>query len=204
LTFLSFHPLVYNCDIFYLLTTCVQCWLLQPFNHLFIMLIFLVSILLIMSVTEKCSIISKFDIFICIPWWLFLLQYIWLCKKFDYMNTFSQDYWIKWSCDHVVLAINNKLIFCVGIMMLCIKCFYITDIVDIMNRKCKQWRSTMPLISSKERFCPSRASTWISNVMCRGLYCSQRFWGERWVCWYWWNCWPSWLKDFLFIITSHI
>jgi hypothetical protein len=47
-------------------------------------------------------------------------------------------------------------------------------------------------------FFPSRASTWILNVICRGLYCSQWFWGERWV------CWPSWLKDFLFIITSSI
>jgi len=62
----------------------------------------------------------------------------------------------------------------------------------------------MPLISTKERFCPSWASTWISNVMLRGLYCSQWLWDERWVSWYWWNCWPSWLSDFLFIITSRI
>jgi len=68
-----------------------------------------------------------------------------------------------------------------------------------MKRKCKQWWSTMPLISTKERFCPSRDSTWISNVMCRGLYFSQWFWGKRWGCWYWWNCWPSWFTDFLFI-----
>ena len=67
-----------------------------------------------------------------------------------------------------------------------------------MKRKCKQWWSTMPPISTTERFCPSRASTWISNVICRDLYCSQWFWGE------WWVCWPSWLKVFLFIITSRI
>ena len=73
-----------------------------------------------------------------------------------------------------------------------------------MKRKCKQWWLTMPLMSTKERFCPYRANTWISNVMCRGLYCSQWCWGERWVCWYWWNCLTSWLKDFLFIITSRI
>jgi len=48
-----------------------------------------------------------------------------------------------------------------------------------MKRKCTQWWSTMLLISTKEHFCPSRSSTWISNVICRGLYCSQWFWGER-------------------------
>jgi hypothetical protein len=74
-----------------------------------------------------------------------------------------------------------------------------------MKRKCKQWWSTMPPMSTTERFFPSRPSTWISNVICRGLYCSQWFTGQRSeVCWYWWNCWPSWLKDFLFIITSRI
>ena len=73
-----------------------------------------------------------------------------------------------------------------------------------MKRKCKQWWSTMSLISTKERLCPSRGSTWIFNVICRGLYCSQWLWGERWVSWYWWNCWPSWLKDFLVISTSRI
>jgi len=62
-----------------------------------------------------------------------------------------------------------------------------------MKRKRTQWWSIMPLISRKEGFCPSRASTWISNVICHGPYCSQWFWGERSVCWYWWNSWPSWL-----------
>ena len=62
----------------------------------------------------------------------------------------------------------------------------------------------MQLISTKERSCPSRASTWISNVICRGLYCCQWFWGERWVCWYWWNCWPSCLKISLHSHISHI
>ena len=62
----------------------------------------------------------------------------------------------------------------------------------------------MPLISTKECFCLSQVSTWISNVICPGLYCGQWFWGKRWVCWYWWNCSPSWLKDFHFITISHI
>jgi len=48
-----------------------------------------------------------------------------------------------------------------------------------MKRKCKQWWTPIPLISTKERFCPSRVSTWIYNVICRGLYCSQWFWGQR-------------------------
>jgi len=68
-----------------------------------------------------------------------------------------------------------------------------------MKRKCKQWWSNMPFISTRTRFCQSRASTCISNVMCHGLYFDQWFWDERSVCWYWWNCWPSWLKDFLVI-----
>jgi hypothetical protein len=61
----------------------------------------------------------------------------------------------------------------------------------------------MSLISTKERSCPSRASTWISNVICRGFYCCQWSWGERWVCWYWWNCWPSCLKLSLHSHISH-
>ena len=28
--------------------------------------------------------------------------------------------------------------------------------------------------------------------------------GDCLIYWYWWNCWPTWLKDFLLIITSRI
>ena len=35
--------------------------------------------------------------------------------------------------------------------------------------------------------------TWISNIICRGLFCVQ--WvmvkGDFSICWYWKNCWPS-------------
>jgi len=50
-------------------------------------------------------------------------------------------------------------------------CFLITEIVDIMKRKCKQYWSTVPLISIKNCFDPSQASTWFSNVISPGLYC---------------------------------
>jgi len=37
----------------------------------------------------------------------------------------------------------------------------ITDIVDIMKRKCKQWWSSVPLISIKINFYPSHASKYL-------------------------------------------
>ena len=45
----------------------------------------------------------------------------------------------------------------------------------------KPWWSTIPSISTKECLCQSHASTLISNAMCPGLYCSQWFWGQRWL-----------------------
>ena len=43
--------------------------------------------------------------------------------------------------------------------------------------------------------CLSKARTWISNVICRGLFNFQ--WGDCSFCWYWWNlkaclCYLSW------------
>jgi len=48
-----------------------------------------------------------------------------------------------------------------------------------MKGKCKQRWSIMPFISTISCFCPSRCSTWIYNIICCGLYCSQWFWGQR-------------------------
>jgi len=44
--------------------------------------------------------------------------------------------------------------------------------------------------------CLSQAKTWISNVICCGLFYVQWFEviGDCLFCWYWWNCWPSLFK----------
>jgi hypothetical protein len=73
----------------------------------------------------------------------------------------------------------------------------------LMKKKCKQWWSTMPLISTKERACPSRASTLNFNDMSRRLYCSQWFWDKKWVlCWFWLH--RCFLPTFLMLIGSQI
>ena len=50
--------------------------------------------------------------------------------------------------------------------------------------------------------CQFQARTWISNIICHGLFYVYRI-DLRWemivpFCWYWWNCWPSLLKLFFY------
>ena len=46
--------------------------------------------------------------------------------------------------------------------------------------------------------CMLHVRTWISNVICRSLFCVQwvKVRGDSTLCWYWWNCRPSMLKFF--------
>jgi hypothetical protein len=58
------------------------------------------------------------------------------------------------------------------------------------------------LIQSHHHVC-HKSRTWISTVICSGLFLFVQ-WnelkGDCSFCWYWWNCWPSLLKLFFPII----
>jgi hypothetical protein len=50
--------------------------------------------------------------------------------------------------------------------------------------------------SSATFVCMSQAKTWVSNTIYRGLFVCSVVGGMMWlfICWYWWNCWPSLIK----------
>ena len=50
--------------------------------------------------------------------------------------------------------------------------------------------------SSATFVCMSQAKTWVSNTIYHGLIVCSVVGGMMWlfICWYWWNCWPSLIK----------
>ena len=98
-------------------------------------------------------------------WYLFLRQWLCFVKKYIYIHVYIVDF-----------------------LLFVYICFAIGDpVIKRGGKRPINWFNLGTYL------CLSQARTWISNIVCHGLFCVQwvKMRGDCSFRWYWWNCWPS-------------